>query len=79
MLNVVQKIGEAKPTHILYKANLSYKRFSEYLQVLKEKGFVDEISRKGSSVYIITDRGREFIQEYGKLKQVSEAFGLPIF
>lgn len=79
MLEVIQKNGgESKPTHILYRANLSYKRFAKYLAVLKEKGFIEEEKKGTSTVYKITQKGVEFLREYSKVKQLSDAFGLPI-
>lgn len=79
MLDVIQKNGgESKPTHILYKANLSYKRFAKYLAVLKEKGFIEEAKKGNSTVYRITQKGADFLREYSKIKQLSDAFGLPI-
>lgn len=79
MLEVIQKNGgESKPTHILYRANLSYKRFAKYLAVLKEKGFIEETKKGTSTVYKITQKGADFLREYNKIKQLSDAFGLPI-
>lgn len=79
MLDVVQKNGgESKPTHILYRANLSYKRFAKYLAILKEGGFIEEAKKGTSTVYRITQKGSDFLREYHKIKQLSDAFGLPI-
>ena len=43
MLNTIErKGGQAKPTHILYGANLSHKRLKEYLDFLLARGFIEE-------------------------------------
>ncbi len=69
--------GRAKFTHVLYKANLTHKRLKEYLGILLESGFVEEVDRDGRNTYRITRRGEEFLAEYGSLKEFSEAFGIP--
>lgn len=41
VLNAVKDEGEAKPTHILYKANLSHERLVKYLEELTAKGLIE--------------------------------------
>ena len=50
----------AKPTHVMYKSNLSHKQMQGYLKSLEEKGFIVRDKSKGSEVISITDAGREF-------------------
>lgn len=71
-----KKGGRIKPTHLLYKSNLSYKKMLEYLDELKEKGMVQESESEGKKMYHITDKGAEYIQEYKKIKEFSDSFGL---
>ncbi|MFT4343774.1 MAG: winged helix-turn-helix domain-containing protein, partial [Candidatus Woesearchaeota archaeon] len=42
LVAIRNKNGRIKPTHILYKSNLSHKMMNEYLSDLIEKGFVEE-------------------------------------
>ncbi len=77
ILRLVKEKGEIKPTHILYKANLSHPRMKKYLSVLKEGGFIEEI--KGKKVlYRITEKGDKFVSEVKKIEKFSDAFGVPI-
>ena len=49
ILKVIQnKNGKIKPTHIIYKANLSHSMLDEYLKDLIVKGFVEEKKDKKS-------------------------------
>jgi len=77
ILSAIQKKGgKIKPTHLLYKSNLSYKKMLEYVDELIKKGMVGEEEIKGKKVYTITDKGTDYIQEFKKIKEFSDSFGL---
>lgn len=79
ILTVIQKRnGMAKPTHVLYGANLSYSSLKEYLGLLISRGLVEEIKRGRRRYYKLTRRGYEFIKEFKKIKKLTDAFGLPM-
>ncbi len=75
-----QKGGRIKPTHLLYKANLSYQLLAEYLKELEEKKLVteEEVGKKKSikKEIVLTEKGFEFISQYEKMKEFQESFGL---
>ena len=65
--------GKLKPTHVMYKANLSYPQLKRFLEELKVKGLVelaDEV--------VITGKGYDFIEQYLKAKAFEESFGLEV-
>ena len=68
--------GKIKPTHILYKSNLSYVMMDDYLSELKEKGFITEISKAKGKTYQITEKGQEYLKKYALISEFSESFGL---
>ena len=80
ILSAIQaKNGRIKPTHLLYKANLSYQLLSEYLEELQKKQLVDEelVGKKQEKKEIIlTEKGYDFINQYNKMKEFQESFGL---
>ncbi|MBU0627885.1 MAG: hypothetical protein KKC75_01740 [Nanoarchaeota archaeon] len=73
---IYEKGGRIKPTHLLYKSNLSYKKMLEYLSELIQKEMVKEDVFKGKKGYAITDKGIHYIQEFKKIKEFSDSFGL---
>ena len=81
MLKAVQnKGGSIKPTHLLYKSNLSHNKMQEYLDNLKDKGMIkEEETIKGTKEYVITDKGLKYIVEFKQIKQFSDAFGISQF
>ncbi len=79
MLDAISRRGgKAKPTHILYGANLSHDRLKAYLGFLIEKGFIEEVQERGRTYYIITGKGKKFMVEFEKMEELSDAFGIPI-
>ena len=74
--SVQNKNDRIKPTHLLYKSNLSYNKMKEYVEDLKKRGMLTEEEEKAKRFYGLTDKGRQFIVEYGKLKEFSDGFGL---
>jgi len=77
ILKAVQdKNGRIKPTHILYKSNLSHQMLDEYLGELLSKGFLIENSTKTGKTYSITQKGFEYLQKYRTIVDFIESFGL---
>ena len=77
LMTIERKGGRAKPTHILYGANLSHKRLKEYLEFLLERGFIEETEVKGRIYFAITEKGSAFIREFERIEELSSAFGIP--
>jgi len=76
ILTTVSKEKEVKPTHILYKSNLSHKMMMEYLKELIKKKFIKEISNNKSKTYSITNKGKNYLKEYKSMTVFMKSFGL---
>ena len=71
------KGGTIKPTHLLYKSNLSHQMMSEYVQELTEKDFIIEhLAKNGTKTYSLTKKGYDYLAEYKVITQFVESFGL---
>jgi predicted transcriptional regulator len=68
--------GKIKPTHILYKSNLSHQMMNEYLSELINKGFVVEISQKKGKTYGITEKGNNYLSQFSLISDFTSSFGL---
>lgn len=73
--SVQEKGGKIKPTHLLYKSNLSYKRMNELVQELMGKGMIAEESSSSGKMYVLTDKGNKFLNEYYKMVEFIKGFG----
>lgn len=77
ILEVIKnKNGKIKPTHILYKSNLSYQMMDEYISELKEKQFILEIKLKKGKTYAITEKGLNYLNQYSLISEFTNSFGL---
>jgi predicted transcriptional regulator len=74
--SIMDKGGAIKPTHLLYKSNLSHNKLIEYTSELMEKGFMEERQKDGKKIYALTDKGAEYVTEFVRMKRFSESFGL---
>lgn len=70
------KNEKIKPTHILYKSNLSHQMMEEYLNELLEKDFIKLIELKKGKTYSITEKGKSYLNEYKLITNFVDSFGL---
>ena len=49
--------GAEKPTHIMYKANLSWAVMQGYVSSLEDQGLVVTVSDQGKRLYHLTEKG----------------------
>ena len=71
LLEIVQQ--PQRLTHILYKSNMSYGQLSRYLEDMTEMGFL-ETKSKPFRAYIITQKGKQFIDMLSMKKQSNDLF-----
>ena len=80
MMRAIKAEGEngAGPTKILYAANLSHDRLTQYIDELLEKELITQIQESDNRTYLLTEKGREFLKEYIKIERFSHAFGIEV-
>jgi len=76
LLTISNKGGRIKPTHLMYKANLSHNQMKLYLDELMAKNLVEEEAKDERKILIITDKGFAFIQQFNQMKEFEKTFGL---
>jgi predicted transcriptional regulator len=82
LLAIQNKGGRIKPTHLMYKSNLSHKLLNQYMEELLEKEMVqiekiEHRKRKTpSKMVLITDKGLGFLAEFRRMREFTDAFGL---
>ena len=74
--SIQNKKGNIKPTHLLYKSNLSHAKLKEYINILLEKGMIEEKEVKGRKMFFMKEQGYKFLLEFNRIKEFSDSFGL---
>jgi len=82
LIAIQNKGGIIKPTHLMYKSNLSHKLLTMYMDELIQKELIlisEEFNKKRkttSKTIALTDKGSMFLAEYRRMREFTEAFGL---
>ncbi len=67
-----------KTTHLLAKANLSHPRLTKFIENLTSSGLINKIEYDGKNTFVITPKGRQYLESYEKFSDFSESFGLDL-
>lgn len=76
LLTISNKGGRIKPTHLMYKANLSHNQMKLYLDELIAKSLVEEEEKEERKILVLTQKGFAFIQKFNQMKEFEKTFGL---
>ncbi len=76
LLSIQSKGGEIKPTHLMYKSNLSHVQMKSYLEELLEKEFIQKVKKNEYDYITITVKGCEFLNVVHKMKEFDKTFGI---
>ncbi|WP_455285730.1 winged helix-turn-helix domain-containing protein [[Eubacterium] cellulosolvens] len=79
VMRVIQREdNRARPTRILYGANLSHDRLLKYLEELKTLGVIEEVANGDDRFYKLTQKGIESLNQFRAVERFAGAFGFVI-
>jgi len=55
------------------KANLSFNQLNDYLDFLMNNSLLNQTNSAGKEVYIITEKGLDFLQRHNELSKMLES------
>lgn len=67
-----------RTTSLLTKANLSHTRLGKFLENLTGAGLVNRIEFDGKHTFVITPKGRQYLESYRRFSSIAESFGLEL-
>ena len=80
VLDATQQSGQEgiKTTSLLTKANLSHSRLSKFLANLTGAGLINKIEFDGKNTFVITSKGRQYLDSYINFSSIAGSFGLEL-
>ncbi|KAG2474817.1 MAG: hypothetical protein NPMRTH5_2580001 [Nitrosopumilales archaeon] len=80
LLTTTEQSGQEgiKTTSLLTKANLSHSRLGKFVENLTGAGLINRIEFDGKNTFVITPKGRQYLESYKKFSEISESFGLEL-
>lgn len=76
MLAIIQEKKAVKPTHLMYRANLSHNQMKMYLEELEKNKLIEKISNENKVLIQLTKKGRDFYSQYNQMRAFEKTFGL---
>ena len=67
-----------KTTSLLTKANLSHSRLSKFIDNLTGAGLINKIQFDGRHTFVLTPKGRQYLESYQQFSDIAESFGLEL-
>jgi predicted transcriptional regulator len=61
--------GAEKPTHIMYKANLSWTVMQGYIKTLEAQGLVIPNDEGGKRLYRLSDKGYQLLNQFLSIRE----------
>ena len=78
MLYATEQSGQEgiKTTSLLTKANLSHSRLEKFISNLTGAGLMNKVEYDGKNVFIITPKGKQYLESYKRFSDMAGSFGL---
>jgi len=67
-----------RTTHLLTKANIPHSRLVKFIENLTGSGLINKIEFDGKNTFVITQKGRQYLESYEKFSNFAESFGLEV-
>jgi predicted transcriptional regulator len=61
--------GAERPTHIMYKANLSWDVLQSYLKTLQSQDLIEAQATEGRRTYRLSKKGYEILKQFISIRQ----------
>ncbi|MCL4450013.1 MAG: hypothetical protein M1123_04960 [Candidatus Thermoplasmatota archaeon] len=71
--------GNSQTSSLLRKVNIPFNKYQELIQQLKDRGMLSVTPDGSKTVLELTDKGKEFLEQYKKFsKMMEKSYGLSL-
>ncbi|MCH6571299.1 MAG: transcriptional regulator [Thaumarchaeota archaeon] len=67
-----------KTTRLISKANVSHSRLTKFVKNLTGAGLINKIEYDGKNTFVLTPKGRQYLESYQRFSEIAESFGLDL-
>jgi len=80
LLTATEESGQEgiKTTALISKANVPHSRLSKLVSNLIGSGLINRIEFDGKHTFVITQKGRQYLESYAKFTNIARSFGLEL-
>jgi predicted transcriptional regulator len=80
LLTATEQYGQEgiKVTTLLTRANLSHSRLAKFVENLTGAELINKIEFDGKNTYVITTKGKQYLESYKKFHDLAGSFGLDL-
>jgi predicted transcriptional regulator len=80
LLTATEQCGQEgiKVTSLLTQANLSHSRLAKFVENLTGAQLINKIEFDGKNTYVITPKGKQYLESYKKFHDLAGSFGLDL-
>ena len=80
LLTAAEESGQEgiKTTALISKANVPHSRLSKLVSNLISSGLINKIEFDGKHTFVITQKGRQYLESYAKFANIAQSFGLEL-
>jgi predicted transcriptional regulator len=74
-IDILQAIAEGagRPTHIMYRSNLSWAVMRNFIKILEEQGLVASTIIEGRKNFVLTPKGIRVLDTYSNVRKQLES------
>jgi predicted transcriptional regulator len=74
-IDILQAIAEGagRPTHIMYRSNLSWAVMRNFIKILEEQGLVSSNVVEGRKNFVLTQKGTRVLETYSNVRKQLES------
>jgi predicted transcriptional regulator len=78
LLSATKESGQEgiRTSSLIAKSNLSHGRMSNFVKNLMGSGLINKIKYDGKNTFVITEKGKTYLEEYQKFSNLAGSFGL---